>query len=350
MIDITEINNTSYITDTSLMNETDVIKEITPEYCNLIEKKCSTKKFIYKLWFIITFEKYIEWNDDNQTFTITNSKNFTKYILSKYFKSKQYNSFQRSLNYWGFKNCNRNINTNMVSFTHEYFRKYILEYLDLISRKSASFIRSSRTGRTGRTGKNNVIDKTGDNRKRKHCNMSSSIDSNNRSKNIDLEQNQKKAKKCETTLKNIYISINRLGNQNFDIFGTTMDFNIDPKIDPIFNYNAINNADDHLFNDSTFSLKSKSIIFGKELTNKCGITLENIPMFRVNNKPTSVSVNTSNSASDSSSNSASNSASNSTSNSGICIPSISQLSDEFYNQNNCNDITITIDDINKIEW
>ena len=289
---------------------------ITPEYCQMVEQNCSTRKFIYKLWFIITFEEYTKWNDDEQSFTITNCKCFSKYILSKYFKTNQYNSFQRSLNYWGFKSYMKK--NNSICFKHEYFRKYILEYLDFISRKNCHVAKTV---------------KIKSNRKRKHENekpvVNGKPDINEKPAKIsnkklksdpDTKISNKKLKSDPDTkiglsidlFKDINILIKKHVNNNFDILYTNT--NIDPKIDPIFDYQAIHDSDCNIYNDSGFTFKSKSRVADKQLDDSNDINSS----FNFANR--------------------------------IYIPSINQLSDELYYDSFCDGITITIDDINKIKW
>lgn len=60
--------------------------------------------FVLKLWNILNDPKnheYIQWTPDGQNFTIMSKENFENIVLPKYFKHKNYSSFVRQLNMYG---------------------------------------------------------------------------------------------------------------------------------------------------------------------------------------------------------------------------------------------------------
>lgn len=94
----------------------------------LIGEKIGMKEsFPVVLHEVLENDKYyhiIHWNDHGRSFVIVNKDLFTKEILPKYFYSmKQYASFHRQLNSYGFLRINKVGSLDRYSFYHEMFIK-----------------------------------------------------------------------------------------------------------------------------------------------------------------------------------------------------------------------------------
>ena len=66
--------------------------------------------FLSKLWSMLnerTNSDIIAWDACGTRFEIKNVQAMSAYILPKYFRHKKLSSFQRQLNYFGFKKCGR---------------------------------------------------------------------------------------------------------------------------------------------------------------------------------------------------------------------------------------------------
>ena len=94
--------------------------------------------FISKLWEIINNENddIIGWSNDGQSFEIKKISEFSNSILTKYFKHNRLSSFQRQLNYFGFRQLKRKSHNNIepVNFQHVHFTKDNFKNLYLIQR------------------------------------------------------------------------------------------------------------------------------------------------------------------------------------------------------------------------
>ncbi|RHY26583.1 hypothetical protein DYB32_007482 [Aphanomyces invadans] len=62
----------------------------------------------------------LRWLDDGRAFQIHDMDLFTTVVLAKYFKHNKYSSFQRQLNYFGFKKWTKRRST-VCTFSHECF-------------------------------------------------------------------------------------------------------------------------------------------------------------------------------------------------------------------------------------
>jgi hypothetical protein len=62
--------------------------------------------FLHKLWTMLEIEEnahILNWNDEGDRFHVLDIEAMEKYILPKYFRHSKFSSFQRQLNYFGFK-------------------------------------------------------------------------------------------------------------------------------------------------------------------------------------------------------------------------------------------------------
>lgn len=99
---------------------------------------CSTTPFLIKLWKIIENpenSKYIKWDSNGTQFEI--SEQIKKSVIfGKYFKHNNFTSFQRQLNYFGFKKVEKK--DSSVVYYHKDFCKYFPQNVRLIKRKTNS--------------------------------------------------------------------------------------------------------------------------------------------------------------------------------------------------------------------
>jgi hypothetical protein len=89
-------------------------------------------KFLLKLWHILTdpgYEGIIQWNSCNGEFSVFDIKKLEKCVLPFYFKSAQYSSFQRQLNYFAFSKV------GSCSYRHAYFDRTNPSKISQIKRK-----------------------------------------------------------------------------------------------------------------------------------------------------------------------------------------------------------------------
>lgn len=96
--------------------------------------------FIDSLYNICNNEDVIQWNVEGTVFSIENIDHFSKIILPKYFKHKNYASFVRQLNMYNFT---RKTDSNMENsfkeyFKNKYFQRNKLELISNIQRKTNS--------------------------------------------------------------------------------------------------------------------------------------------------------------------------------------------------------------------
>ena len=101
-------------------------------------KSSGTKvsKFISRLYEMINNTKNIEtltWTDSGSAFAIVNTDSFTINLLKKHFKNKNYSSFVRQLNLYGFR---KKRDTGEIHvYAHEYFLQASPEVLCEIHRR-----------------------------------------------------------------------------------------------------------------------------------------------------------------------------------------------------------------------
>lgn len=100
--------------------------------------KPEAPKFLLLLFEILQTEnpKVIRWSEDGLSLQILDPAIVTDKILPKYFNHTNFHSFQRQLNYFGFRKWTKS-KTDICTFSHPYFRQNQPELLQLIKRKKA---------------------------------------------------------------------------------------------------------------------------------------------------------------------------------------------------------------------
>ncbi|ETW06342.1 hypothetical protein H310_02624 [Aphanomyces invadans] len=104
---------------------------------NPTSKQHDVPKFLLQLFDILEAESsaVIKWADDGGSFQILDPVRATQEILPKYFSHNNFQSFQRQLNYFGFRKWTKT-KTFICTFSHPYFQKNEPDKLHLIKRKS----------------------------------------------------------------------------------------------------------------------------------------------------------------------------------------------------------------------
>eukprot|EP00331_Platyophrya_macrostoma_P011787 CAMPEP_0176429868 /NCGR_PEP_ID=MMETSP0127-20121128/13942_1 /TAXON_ID=938130 /ORGANISM="Platyophrya macrostoma, Strain WH" /LENGTH=403 /DNA_ID=CAMNT_0017811705 /DNA_START=40 /DNA_END=1251 /DNA_ORIENTATION=- len=98
--------------------------EITTNKRQTRESKNNTSSFIGKMHQILQdseCQHLIDWNSEGTAFEISNILKFSNSVLPKYFKHRNYSSFVRQLNMYGFRKVKTE--TAESSFSHEMFKK-----------------------------------------------------------------------------------------------------------------------------------------------------------------------------------------------------------------------------------
>ncbi|RLN95351.1 hypothetical protein BBJ28_00010653 [Nothophytophthora sp. Chile5] len=100
--------------------------------------KPEAPKFLLLLYEILQTEsaRVIRWSEDGLSLQILDPVVVTEKILPKYFNHTNFHSFQRQLNYFGFRKWTKS-KTDICTFSHPYFRHNQPELLQLIKRKKA---------------------------------------------------------------------------------------------------------------------------------------------------------------------------------------------------------------------
>ena len=95
-------------------------------------------KFLNALYRIMTEEHkgIICWSHGGKAFQIRDVAKLERLILPKYFKHNKLSSFQRQLNYFGFRKWTKT-QADVCTFSHPYFLKGQESNLKLITKKSA---------------------------------------------------------------------------------------------------------------------------------------------------------------------------------------------------------------------
>ncbi|KAH7476923.1 hypothetical protein PRIC1_000934 [Phytophthora ramorum] len=100
--------------------------------------KPEAPKFLLLLYEILDVESslVIRWSEDGLALQILDPVTVTDEILPKYFNHTNFHSFQRQLNYFGFRKWTKS-KTDICTFSHPFFRENQPELLQLIKRKKA---------------------------------------------------------------------------------------------------------------------------------------------------------------------------------------------------------------------
>ncbi|KAF4038057.1 HSF-type DNA-binding [Phytophthora infestans] len=100
--------------------------------------KPEAPKFLLLLYEILEVEssRVIRWSEDGLALQILDPMTVTEQILPKYFNHTNFHSFQRQLNYFGFRKWTKS-KTDICTFSHPFFRENQPELLQLIKRKKA---------------------------------------------------------------------------------------------------------------------------------------------------------------------------------------------------------------------
>ena len=93
--------------------------------------------FLLKLYTILSREdpKVIQWSNDGTAFHIFDQSRFVQDILAKYFKHRRFPSFQRQLNYFGFRKWTKT-HTNVCTYSQDYFLRDNFNALQYIRRQN----------------------------------------------------------------------------------------------------------------------------------------------------------------------------------------------------------------------
>ncbi|CAI5747439.1 unnamed protein product [Peronospora destructor] len=100
--------------------------------------KPEAPKFLLLLYEILEVEssRVIRWSEDGLALQILDPHTVTEQILPKYFNHTNFHSFQRQLNYFGFRKWTKS-KTDICTFSHPFFRENQPKLLLLIKRKKA---------------------------------------------------------------------------------------------------------------------------------------------------------------------------------------------------------------------
>ncbi|CAI5712810.1 unnamed protein product [Peronospora farinosa] len=100
--------------------------------------KPEAPKFLLLLYEILEVEssRVIRWSEDGLALQILDPLTVTEQILPKYFNHTNFHSFQRQLNYFGFRKWTKS-KTDICTFSHPFFRENQPKLLLLIKRKKA---------------------------------------------------------------------------------------------------------------------------------------------------------------------------------------------------------------------
>ncbi|OQS05978.1 kinase, partial [Thraustotheca clavata] len=101
------------------------------------QRKVGVPKFLRYLYQMLETEdpSIIAWALDGSSIQILNMEAVANNVLPKYFKHSNYASFQRQLNYFGFRKWTKS-QTNICTFSHPEFRQNRPDRLCLIKRKN----------------------------------------------------------------------------------------------------------------------------------------------------------------------------------------------------------------------
>ena len=100
------------------------------------ELKTKTSSFIRKIFKIVSSSKFrdiISWSEDGLSFIIKDEYNFTLSVIPKYFKHKNFSSFNRQLDMYDFHRASG----EAYEFSHPLFKRNGLKLLKKIKLKSS---------------------------------------------------------------------------------------------------------------------------------------------------------------------------------------------------------------------
>lgn len=95
--------------------------------------------FLKRLYEMLAIEnsEILGWTLNGLSFEIRDNDSFQDQILPKYFRHNKVSSFQRQLNYFGFRKVNR-MNSNVSTYTQPFFRRDEPGLMNQIKRKTKS--------------------------------------------------------------------------------------------------------------------------------------------------------------------------------------------------------------------
>ncbi|EEY65782.1 HSF-type DNA-binding protein, putative [Phytophthora infestans T30-4] len=79
--------------------------------------------------------RVIRWSEDGMAFQILDKEAMTTHILPKYFKNKNFSSFQRQLNYFGFRKWSK-ARAQFPTYSREHFTRDNFSEMSLVKRQS----------------------------------------------------------------------------------------------------------------------------------------------------------------------------------------------------------------------
>ncbi|RHY34916.1 hypothetical protein DYB32_000589 [Aphanomyces invadans] len=117
-------------------------------------------KFLRSLFEMLETEdtQIISWTLDGASVQVLDRHTLESHILPKYFKHSKFTSFQRQLNYFGFKK-NTKFRSHMYTFTHPYFRQNRKDLLSKITRHYGHDDDAANGGNAGSGDENDSIGK-----------------------------------------------------------------------------------------------------------------------------------------------------------------------------------------------
>ncbi|TMW59937.1 hypothetical protein Poli38472_005006 [Pythium oligandrum] len=139
--------DTMATTTTATTASTDVDDQQT----DVRKRNVGIPKFLRFLFQMLEFEDrtIISWSHKGTAFQIRQPEALAERVLPKYFKHNKVSSFQRQLNYFGFKKWTKT-QTNICTFSHPFFVRGEKDKMRLIKRKE----RSTRGANKGNEGAN----------------------------------------------------------------------------------------------------------------------------------------------------------------------------------------------------
>ncbi|KAG7381974.1 hypothetical protein PHYBOEH_010678 [Phytophthora boehmeriae] len=130
-----QIHSEASKSGTSTKSET-AVESKKPEVHVIRKRNVGVPKFLRFLFQILEVEDedIISWSHQGTAFQIRQPEELADKILPKYFKHNKVSSFQRQLNYFGFKKWTKT-QTNICTFSHPFFLQADKDMMKLIKRK-----------------------------------------------------------------------------------------------------------------------------------------------------------------------------------------------------------------------